>query len=134
MANTQLGDTEQMSYTVTELDADSNPATPLPGDTCVVSSSASASASVVPDATPVAGSIASGQIVGGKALATGVSISALVTHADGTTLGPVTALVDVVGGVASSISIGFGAPVAQAPATPPAAAAAARALAIKSVK
>ena len=134
MPNTQLGDTETMSYSVTELDADSNPATPQAGDVATVTSSDTASATIVPDATPVAGTVASGQVVGGSKVQTGVQITASVTHADGTTLGPITGLVDVVGGAASSLGLTFGTPVAQTPTTPPATAAAARAKAAKSLK
>ncbi len=113
MANFQLGDTEKVQYSLTELDADSNPATANPTDVITVVSSAPASASIVPDATPLPGTVASGFIVGGKALATGVQITATVTHADGTALPPITDLIDVVGGTASSLSLGLGAPVAQ---------------------
>jgi len=112
MANFQLGDTEKVPYALTELDADSNPATPKSDDTITIVSSDTDSATVVPDETPVAGSVASGFIVGGKKVQAGVSITATVTHADGTSL-TVTDLIDVVGGAASSISLGLGAPVSQ---------------------
>lgn len=112
MANTQLGDTEQMSYALVELDADSAPATPQVGDVITIVSSDTDSATVVPDGTPVTGSVASGLVVGGKKLGVGVTIIATVTHPDGSTLS-VTDLIDVVGGAASSLSLGFGAPVAQ---------------------
>ena len=113
MPNFQLGDTEKAPYTVTELDADSNPATPAPGDVITVTSSDTASITVVPDATPVAGSMASGFIVGGSKLQTGVTLTASVTHGDGTPGLTTTDLVDVVGGAASSLSFGLGAPVSQ---------------------
>ena len=112
MANFQLGDTEKTPYALTELDADSNPATPDPADVISIVSSDPASATVVPDATPAAGSVASGFIVGGTKLQTGVTITATVTHADGTSLSVVDTI-DVVGGKASSLSLGLGAPVAQ---------------------
>jgi hypothetical protein len=112
MPNFQLGDTEKAPYTLTELDADSNPATPQDGDVITVVSSDTASATVVPDATPIAGSIASGFVVGGKKLQTGVTITATVTHTDGTSLSVVDTI-DIVGGKASSLSLGLGAPVAQ---------------------
>jgi hypothetical protein len=112
MANFQLGDTEKVSYALTELDADSNPASAQPGDTVAIVSSDTASATVVPDAAPVAGSVASGFIVGGKKLQTGVTITATVTHADGTSL-TVADTIDIVGGKASSLSLGLGAPVSQ---------------------
>lgn len=113
MPNPQIGDTEKAPYTLVELDADSNPALPSAGDVISITSSDTDSATIVPDATPVAGSVASGFVVGGKKLQVGVVITASVTHADGTTLGPVTDTIDIVGGVASSLSFGLGAPVAQ---------------------
>jgi hypothetical protein len=112
MPNFQLGDTEKAPYALTELDADSNPATPAAGDVINITSSDVGSATVVPDATPSAGSIASGFVVGGKKLQTGVVISASVTHTDGTSLS-VSDTIDVVGGKASSLSLGLGAPVSQ---------------------
>jgi hypothetical protein len=114
MANFQLGDTEKAPYTVVVLDGASNPATLQPGDTVTVTSQDVASVTVVPDATPVAGSVASGFIVGGKKVQPNVVITATATlAASENPLPPATAMVDVVGGVASSISLGFGAPVAQ---------------------
>jgi hypothetical protein len=120
MPNFQLGDTEKVAYALTELDADSNPASAQPGDIITVVSSAPASISVVPDATPAAGSVASGFLVGGATLAIGVTITATVQHVSSingvTTPGAsltVTDLIDVVGGTASSISLGLGAPVSQ---------------------
>ena len=112
MPNFQLGDTEKAPYTLTELDAASNPAAPSPGDVILVSSDSPASASIVPDAVPVAGSVASGFVVGGKTPKAGVVITATVTHTDGTSLST-TDTIDVVGGVASSISFALGPPVAQ---------------------
>lgn len=112
MANFQLGDTQKAPYTLIELDADANPATPGSADVISIVSSDTASATVVPDATPVAGSVASGFIVGGAKLQTGVVITATVTHADGTSLS-VADTIDIVGGKASSLSLGLGAPVAQ---------------------
>lgn len=112
MPNFQLGDTEKVPYALTELDADSNPATADPSDVISVTSSDNASATVVPDATPVAGSVASGFIFGQAKLQTGVTITATVTHTDGSSL-TVSDLIDIVGGKASSISLGLGAPVSQ---------------------
>ena len=112
MPNFQLGDTEKAPYTLTELDADSNPANPQAGDVISVVSSDTASATIVPDATPSAGSIASGFVLGGKKVQVGVTITATVTHTDGTSLSVVDTI-DIVGGKASSLSLGLGAPVAQ---------------------
>jgi hypothetical protein len=109
MANFQLGDTEQVSYGVTVLDADSNPAVLLPTDV-VSATSSSASMTVVPDATPAAGTVASGQLLGTAALATGVVFTVSITGSVNLTA---TDLIDIVGGPASSISIALGTPVAQ---------------------
>ena len=113
MANFQLGDTEKAPYALTALDADSNPATLAAGDVVTVVSSDVASATVVPDATPAAGSLASGFILGGKKLQVGVTITASANKADGTLDLTVVDLIDIVGGVATSLSLGLGAPVAQ---------------------
>jgi hypothetical protein len=112
MANFQLGDTEQVPYALTELDGDSNPTTGKPGDVITVVSSDTASLTVVPDATPVAGSVASGQLLGGKKLQTGVTVTATITPVSGAPL-VVVDTIDIVGGAATSISLGLGAPVSQ---------------------
>lgn len=113
MPNYQLGDTEKAPFTLTELDGASNPATPQPGDVVSVVSADTDSATVVMDPTPVAGSVASGWVVGGKKLQTDVQITASVSHTDGSPALTVTDLIDIVGGKASSISLGLGAPVSQ---------------------
>jgi len=82
------------------------------GTPCVFSSDTT-SATIVPDSVPAAGSVASGFVVGGKKVQVGVSITAAITHADGSLGLSVVDLIDIVGGTASSISLGFGAPVAQ---------------------
>ncbi len=112
MPNFQLGDTEKVAYTLTELDADQNPANAQPGDVLTVTSSDTDSITVVPDDTPVAGSVASGFLLGGRKLQTGVQVTATVTHTDGTSL-TVTDLIDVVAGAATTLSLGLGAPVSQ---------------------
>ena len=111
--NFQLGDSEKVSYALTALDAQSNPATLAVGDTITITSSDTASATIVPDATPVAGSLASGFIVGGKKVQVGVVITASANKADGSLDLTVTDTIDIVGGTASSLSLGLGAPVAQ---------------------
>jgi hypothetical protein len=112
MPNFQLGDTEKVAYSLTELDADSNPTQGVPTDVITVVSDSLGSATVVQDATPAPGTVASGFIVGGKTLKTGVNVTWTVTHADGTKL-TTTDVFDIVGGAASSLSVGLGAPVAQ---------------------
>lgn len=111
--NTQLGDTQKVPYTLTALDADGNPASLAAGDVVVVSSSDTASATVVPDATPAAGSLASGFILGGKKLQVGVVITAAANKADGSVDLTVTDTIDIVAGAASALSFGLGAPVSQ---------------------
>jgi hypothetical protein len=117
MPNTQLGDTEQVAYYLSELDADSNPATPQPGDVITFVSSDTDSITIVPDATPQAGSVASGFLVGGKRVQVGVTVTATVTHLTGAPL-TVVDTIDVVGGSANSITLGLGTPTAQAPPPP----------------
>lgn len=112
MANFQLGDTEKVAFSIIELDADSNPATPEPGDVITVVSSDTASLTVVIDTTPASGTQASGFLVGGTKVQTGVTATATVTHADGTSLS-VTDTLDIVGGKASSLSFALGAPIPQ---------------------
>jgi hypothetical protein len=111
-ANPQIGDSQKAPYTLTGTDAAGNPAVLETGDTVTVVSSAPASLSVVPDATPAAGSIASGFLVGGKTLATGIVVTATIAHADGTSAS-VTDTIDVGAEEASSLSFGLGAPVSQ---------------------
>ena len=113
--NTQLGDTEKMPYTVMELDADSNPVPPQPGDTLAVVSSDTASATLLPDAAPtVAGALGTGFIVGGSKVQLGVQVTFTALRAGGTPIGsPLVANIDIVGGNASSVSVSFGTPVAQ---------------------
>jgi hypothetical protein len=114
MPNFQLGDSEKAPFALTELDAASQPASAQLGDSVSVVSDSPSNASIVMDPTPAPGSIASGFVVGGTPK-TGVNITATVTHADGTKLS-VSDVIDVVGGVASSLSLGLGAPVSQGPA------------------
>jgi len=110
MANPQIGDSEKAPFTLVELDAASFPTQGVPTDVISITSSNDASLSIQMDPTPAAGTVASGFVVGGTP-AVGVVITATVTHADGTVLGPVTDTVDVVGGVANSLSFGLGAPI-----------------------
>jgi hypothetical protein len=111
MANFQLGDTEKAPFALTELDAASQPVAGLPTDTISIVSDSPDSASIVMDSPAADGFVASGFVVGGKPK-TNVNITATVTHADGTSL-TVTDVIDVVGGTASSLSLGLGAPVSK---------------------
>lgn len=112
MANFPLGDTQKVAYSLTELDADNNPTDGVAGDVIAVTSSDTASATIVPDATPAVGTVGSGFIVGGSKLQTGVVVTASVTHADGTSF-LATDTIDIVAGAATQLAISLGAPVAQ---------------------
>lgn len=110
--NFQLGDTQKVAFSITELDADGNPTSGAAGDSITVSSSDTDSITVVMDETPIAGSQASGFLVGGKKVQEGVVVTAVVTHADGTSLSAAD-VIDVIAGAAASLSIGLGAPISQ---------------------
>ena len=127
MANFQLGDNQKVSYQVMGLDSNSAPASKLPaGDLLAVVSSDLASMTVVPDATPVAGSLGSGFIFGGSKLQTGVILTASANKADGsddTAVAHAVQLFDIIsgpgsGGIAASLNFVFGTPVLQAPGAP----------------
>lgn len=112
MANLQLQDVQKVPYTLTATDADGNPAPLEAGASIAVSSSDPTMATVVPDATPAAGSIASGFVVGQAKLGT-VQINAAVTNPDGSA-GPTGAVsIDIVAGPAAKIAMGLGVPVGQ---------------------
>lgn len=107
--NQTLTDTFKRPYTFSGLDADKNPTTALPaGATVVVASDDLTKATVVPDATPLAGFFASGFIVGGSTLGT-VNITATTLAADGVTiLDTETLALDIVAGAAVSESFVLG--------------------------
>lgn len=67
MANTQIGDTEKAPFTLVEMDAKSFPTQGLPTDVISVVSSDPTVLSIVLDAIPVAGTVASGFVVGAEA-------------------------------------------------------------------
>jgi len=108
-----MEDVQKIPYSVPETDADGNPTAPNPGDTCVVTASDTDMGTVVPDATPAAGTIASGFVIGGKKLGT-LTITATITKADGTPgPGPYTQALQITPGPATSGSLVLGTPVAQ---------------------
>lgn len=114
--NPQLGDTQKVPYAFTLVDADGNTVPGGQGRVVTVASSDTDSATIVPDASPTAGSLASGFVVGGKKLATGLTITATVTKEDGTTPDPALSVVDtidIVAGAAVSALLSLGTPVAQ---------------------
>ena len=57
--------------------------------------------------------MASGFVVGGSKLQTNVVLTATVTHADGSPSLTVTDTIDIIGGKATTLSLGLGAPVSQ---------------------
>lgn len=116
-----LQDIQEVPYQINAVDADGNPTTNIPaGATAAVTSSDPTIASVVPDATPAAGSIASGVIVGQSKLGS-VTITEQVSDASGNALFPAsTAVVQVVASNATGAAIAFGAPVNQPSAAAPA--------------
>jgi hypothetical protein len=126
MSNFQISDSQKVPYAIVEVDADGNPVAPAAGDSSVTTSSATASVTVVPDATPdptkvpaPAGGgpaptpIETGFLVAGSTLAVGVTITNQITKAGGTQLKPSTDLIDVIAGAASTGNILLGAPVSQ---------------------
>jgi|SRR5579872_5029232 len=112
MTNFQLSDTHKVAYALTELDVDNNPASPLPGDVITIVSSDTAMLTVVPDAVPAPGSVASGFLVAGKKLGT-VTVTANVSHPQLASSINLVDTIDIVSSVAVSLSLGLGAPVAQ---------------------
>ena len=112
MANFQLQDAQKVSYAVAVTDVDNNPTTLQPGDVVTAISSMPASLAVVPDATPVAGSVASGFLVASSTLALGVTFT--VTPATtGAAAIVATDLIDVVAGADTGVTITLGTPVSQ---------------------
>lgn len=110
--NFPLGDTQKVPFTLTVTDADGNPTALGAGDSISVVSSDTESLTVVMDETAVEGSAASGFLVAGKKLAVGVTATATLAKADGTSISGVDTL-DIIAGAASAIAFGLGAPVAQ---------------------
>lgn len=113
MANNQLTDTFKVSFTFGELDKDNNP-TGGNGDTATIVSSDTASLTVVLDATPAQGSLASGFFVGGSKIQTGVVVTGTASHTDGTPVAPPTTITfDIVAGAAVSAGFSLGTAVPQ---------------------
>jgi hypothetical protein len=107
-----LQDNQKVPYLITAVDADGNPTSLPAGATIAVKTSDPTIATVVPDATPATGSIASGSIVGQSKLGL-VQISAAVTNADGTPGPTGQTSVQVVAGAAATIAIALGTPAPQ---------------------
>jgi hypothetical protein len=112
-----LQDVQKVPYSIpTPLDADGNPTALPAGDSILVTSDTPAVASVVPDATPSAGNIASGFILGGttEGLA---NVTFQAVGSDGVTpdatIGPFVQPIQVGAGPATQINATLGTPVAQ---------------------
>lgn len=120
MANFQLGDNQQVPYSLNLLDAQGNPAANVPGDIPGVTSNDTTVIKVVPDATPVAGTVASGFLVAQGKIGAGIIITAVVQMPTGS--GPnltSTDTIDVVGGAPATLGFSLGTPVPIGAATPP---------------
>lgn len=111
-SNFQLGDNQKVPYTLNLSDAENNPTVLEPTDQLSITSSDTASLTVIPDATPVSGAAASGFLVAGTKLQTGVTVTATITHADGTSA-TASDLIDIVAGEAATVAFSLGAPVSQ---------------------
>ena len=112
-----LEDVQQVPYSIpSPLDADGNPTTLPAGDSIVVSSDTPAVATVVPDATPTPGNIASGFIVGQSTEGL-ANITFQAVGSDGVTpdatIGAFVQPVQVGAGPAATINVTLGTPVAQ---------------------
>jgi hypothetical protein len=111
-----LGDTQKVSYALNAVDADGNVAALPAGDTVSVVSADPTIAQVVPDASPAAGSVASGFILGQSKLGT-TQITATAIGSDGTTpdpsLSPAVQAIQTVAGAAASMGFTLGTPVSQ---------------------
>jgi len=112
--NFQLQDSQKVSYQLTGTDSAGVATSTLPdGSTLTVASSDQTLAQVVPDSTPAAGSLASGNIVAQPKTGT-VQINATLVAADGTTvLATGSVSIDIVAGALANITVNLGTPVAQ---------------------
>lgn len=124
MANFQLQDSQKVPYAIFESDAKGNIDPPDTGDSVVVTTSDSASLTVVPDAAvdpakvpggnAPANCLQTGFIVGGAKAQLAVQVTATFTHTDGTPAPPAAVdLVDVIVGPITTGTISLGTPVSQ---------------------
>lgn len=108
----QLADNQKVSFLFVPEDSLGNPVTIVAGSEVTVTSSDTASVSVVLDATPAAGSVASGFLVAGSKLQDGVTITGRYTPPGQITITAVQTI-DVIAAVASQAEIKLGTPVSQ---------------------
>jgi hypothetical protein len=115
MPNVPLPDNFKVSYQVPGLDSDGAPTGMLgTGSTLTVVSSAPDSVSVAQDATSTApGMVATGFLVGGKAVQTGVVITFTLTLADGSKSSQTVSVDDIAGAASSLGPIVLGTPIPQ---------------------
>lgn len=113
MANFILADNQKVSFVVSALASNGFSGQLADGDTVTVTSSDTASLTIVSDPTPVAGALASGFLVAGNKLQSGIVVTATAFKADGSIDLSTTSLVDIVAGTAVNLSISFGKPVLQ---------------------
>lgn len=119
MTNQVLTDNQQIPYSVVEWDIKGNPTPVGPSDTVNISSSDTASITIVPDAVPAAGVLGSGMIVAGSKEQIGVSVTFTLASPGHPAIPPTVLLFDVTGDVPATLSVTLGTPVPQTPATTP---------------
>ena len=112
MLNQQLGTDQKIPFTLVDKDSSGVQVPPQSGDVPSVTSSDTQSASIVFDGTPTPpGVAASGYVVAGNKLQVGVTITATITHGNGSPPFVDSKLIDIVPGTPASVSLVFGTPV-----------------------
>lgn len=129
MADFQLQDSQKVPYAISEVDAKGNIDTPDAQDSATLTSSDTASITIVPDTTVDPAKVPNnpdgtpgdptkylqtGFIVAGSKLQTGVTVTVTVNHGDGQASPPPTVdTFDIVGGTPTTTVITLGTPVSQ---------------------
>lgn len=111
-----LQDNQKVPYQVIGVDAAGQPGASLPaGATIAVTSADSTVATVVPDATPAPGTLASGFIVPATPLKlnTPVQINVAITNSDGSAGATGSTQVSIVPGAEATVQVNLGTPVNQ---------------------
>ena len=118
--NLQLQDEKKVPYYYAVTDADGNADVPSPGDSVSLSSSDTASLTILPDAVvdptkAPAGvtSLQTGFLIGESKLQVGVSVTSTLVLANGTVVPPQVTLIDIVAGVEAGGGLNLGVPVSQ---------------------
>lgn len=108
-----LQDHQKVPYQIVGVDAAGLPGASLPaGASVAVSSSDPTLATVVPDATPAPGTLASGFVVAQPKLGT-VQLNVAVTNADGSAGPTGQQSIQIVAGAEATIQVNLGTPVSQ---------------------